>query len=73
MVEDAERDAAAGKVIFVCISSSKPAVGMPTITPLVVNGNGPLNASGRRDVLLLVHDALLVAFCAAGIAEAWAS
>ena len=31
------------KVIFVCISSSKLAVGMPITMPSVVNGNGPLN------------------------------
>ena len=31
-------------VIFVCISSSKPAFGAPITTPSVVNGYGPLKA-----------------------------
>ncbi len=31
-----------GNVILVCISSAKLTDGRPMITPLVVNGNGPL-------------------------------
>ena len=36
-----------GNVILVCISSAKETLGRPMITPLVENGNFPLNGSWK--------------------------
>ena len=64
--------AAAGNVIFVCISSAKLTDGRPMMTPLALNGNGPLNGVWKfmmSSCWSMI--ALLVAFCAAVIPEAW--
>ena len=62
------------KVIIVCISSSKPAFGMPTSTPSEVNGNGPLNCAWKS--VMSCCWSITVLFCAlrASVsALAWAS
>ena len=49
-----------GNVILVCISSAKLTEGRPTITPLALNGNGPLNVAWKFMMpFLLVHDRLV--------------
>ena len=61
-------------VILVCISSSKPAFGRPTMTPSVVNGQGPLNCDWKFVMSSWVsRTALIVALRAAvrPLACAW--
>jgi hypothetical protein len=62
------------KVILPCISSSKLAGGMPTTTPSVVSGHGPLKTrwNSRMSSWLSIA-VLLIAFRAGAIALACAS
>jgi hypothetical protein len=61
-------------VIFVCISSSKPAFGTPITTPSVVKGYVPLNAVWKfRTSSCMSMIALLAAALFFGIARSCAS
>ena len=62
------------KTIFVCISSSKEALGSATMMPLALNGNGPLNCSWKcvmSSCMSMI--ALLVALRAAVMFGLWDS
>ena len=62
------------KVILPCISSSKLAGGVPTRTPSVVNGHGPLKICWKLTMSSWLSMAILfVALRAAVIVDAWAS